>query len=198
MGEDQRAAGARGLDEAERGDRLAGAGRVLEPEALARVGVLGRLGELVGVVAAGVLPVLRLLGLVRVVVLVEVLLARDRRGGGNRLGLGGGAVAVPVAQGVGEQRGQRARERVDLVGGEHGAVDELGLLVGEHALQPEHQGELAAPLDRRDGGAGGHLGQRGVERAAARGPRGQRGRGVVALGHEGFTGEAGGPLDVVR
>ena len=33
MGEDQDAAGARGLDEAERGDRLAGAGRVLEPEA---------------------------------------------------------------------------------------------------------------------------------------------------------------------
>ena len=43
MGEDQDAAGARGLDEAERGDRLAGAGRVLEPEALGGVGVVGRL-----------------------------------------------------------------------------------------------------------------------------------------------------------
>ena len=46
VGEDQDAAGARGLDEAERGDRLAGAGRVLEPEALGRVGVLGLLGQL--------------------------------------------------------------------------------------------------------------------------------------------------------
>ncbi len=46
VGQDQHAAGARGLDEAERGDRLAGAGRVLEPEALGGVGVLGLLGEL--------------------------------------------------------------------------------------------------------------------------------------------------------
>ena len=36
VGEDQDAAGSRALDEAERGDRLAGAGRVLEPEAPAR------------------------------------------------------------------------------------------------------------------------------------------------------------------
>ena len=36
MGEDQDAAGARGVDEAHRGDGLAGAGRVLEPEALVR------------------------------------------------------------------------------------------------------------------------------------------------------------------
>jgi hypothetical protein len=35
----------RGLDEAERGDRLAGAGGVLEPEALGRVRVLGLLAE---------------------------------------------------------------------------------------------------------------------------------------------------------
>ena len=45
VGEDQDAAGARRLDEAERGDGLAGAGRVLEPEALGGVGVLGRLGD---------------------------------------------------------------------------------------------------------------------------------------------------------
>ena len=45
MGEDQHAAGLRGLHEAERGDGLAGAGRVLEPEALGGVGVLGLLGE---------------------------------------------------------------------------------------------------------------------------------------------------------
>src|SRR5581483_5993842 len=46
VGQDQDAAGARGLDEAERGDGLAGPGRVLEPEALGGVGVLGLLAEL--------------------------------------------------------------------------------------------------------------------------------------------------------
>ena len=40
MGEDQDAAGARSLDEAERGDRLAGAGGVLEPEAPRGPGIL--------------------------------------------------------------------------------------------------------------------------------------------------------------
>ena len=61
MGEDQHAAGAAGLDEAERGDRLAGAGRVLKPEALGGVGILGLLGKLrVLVVGALVVPVLGL------------------------------------------------------------------------------------------------------------------------------------------
>ena len=41
VGEDEDAAGARGLDEAHRGDGLAGAGGVLEPEALVGVGVVG-------------------------------------------------------------------------------------------------------------------------------------------------------------
>ena len=58
VGEDQDAAGARGLDEAQRGDRLAGARRVLEPEALGGVGVLGLLGELLVVVLVGLLVVL--------------------------------------------------------------------------------------------------------------------------------------------
>ena len=43
VGEDQDAAGAGGVDEADRGDGLAGAGRVLEPEAALGAGVLGRL-----------------------------------------------------------------------------------------------------------------------------------------------------------
>src|SRR4029077_12597651 len=46
VGEDQGAAGPRRLDEAERGDGLAGAGRVLEPEALGGVGILRLLAEL--------------------------------------------------------------------------------------------------------------------------------------------------------
>ncbi len=61
VGEDQDAAGARGLDEAERGDGLAGAGGVLEPEALGGVGILGLLLELPLLVLALVLPVLWLL-----------------------------------------------------------------------------------------------------------------------------------------
>ena len=44
VGEDQHPAGPRGVDEADRGDRLAGAGRVLEPEAPRGPGVVGDLG----------------------------------------------------------------------------------------------------------------------------------------------------------
>ncbi len=49
VGEDQDAAGLRALDETEGGDRLAGTGGVLEPEALAGVRVFRLLGELLGV-----------------------------------------------------------------------------------------------------------------------------------------------------
>ena len=59
----------------------------------------------------------------------------------------------------------------------------------EQALEPEQQRPLAAPLRRRDLRAGLDLGQRGVERAAARGAGRERGRGVLALGQEGLTGE---------
>ena len=61
VGEDQDAAGARGVDEADRGDGLAGAGRVLEPEAALGAGVLGRLGDLLLLLALRLVPVLRLL-----------------------------------------------------------------------------------------------------------------------------------------
>src|SRR5207342_3643617 len=56
-------AGARGLDETDRGDGLTGAGRVLEPEAPLGAGVLGRLADgLLGVLLdGGLLPVLGLL-----------------------------------------------------------------------------------------------------------------------------------------
>ena len=77
VGEDQHAAGARGLDEAQGGDRLAGAGGVLEPEALGGVRILGLLLELRVPLVALVLPVLRLfvLGLVVGPVLVLILVA---------------------------------------------------------------------------------------------------------------------------
>ena len=73
VGEDQHAARVRGLHEAERGDRLACAGRVLEPEALGRVRVLGLLGERL-LLALLVDPVAGLLLRVAVKLLLGLLL----------------------------------------------------------------------------------------------------------------------------
>ena len=182
VGEDQHAARTRGLDEPERGDRLAGAGRVLEPEPLVGVRVLGALVELDVVVelVAIVLPVLGLLvldvavGFVEVVEVFRILVAGDRRG--HELDrrrwrrCRRDPVAGAVALGLGEQRGQRARQRVDLVGREHGAVDELRLLLGQQPLEPEQQRVVPAPLDRGLVRSRVQLGQRGVERAPARRP----------------------------
>ena len=197
VGQDQDAAGARRLDEAERGDRLARAGGVLEPEALGRVGILGLLVELGVVVVVGVgAPVERLLRLVLVRVLV-VLLAGDADGRERDHVLGGdGAVAVAVALGLGEQGGQRARQRVDLVGAQHGAVDQPRLLLAEQPLEAEQQRELAPPRHRRHGDARVELGDRGVEGDAARAARRECGRDVLALGEEGLARELRGPLEV--
>ena len=90
MGEDQDAAGPRGLDEADGGDRLAGAGRMLEPESAARVGVVDGLGDdifLVGVDRL-LVPVLGLL-----VLLERVVLVGDRR---VAVAVPGPAVAAPL------------------------------------------------------------------------------------------------------
>src|SRR6185312_12649615 len=72
VGEDEDAAGARRLHEAQGGDGLARARGVLEPEALGGVGVLGLL--LIGPVPVGllVLPVLRLFVLGLLVVLLVI------------------------------------------------------------------------------------------------------------------------------
>ena len=181
VGEDQDAAGPRGLDEPERGHRLAGAGGVLEPEAPVGVGILGLLVELdvlVELVASScqscgssssASPVLEL-----------VLVARPPRPGSRprraAAGSGGGPAraplrrAVAVALGLGQQRGQRARQRVDLVGREHRAVGQVRLLLGEQPLEPEQQRELPAPLDRR------LVARRRRSRPAQRRARGAAGR----------------------
>ena len=162
VGEDQYAAGPRGLDEAERGDRLAGAGRVLEPEPAVGVRVLGRFVELdvlVELVPRPASPGLLVLGARRRRVLVG-LVRRDPRPRGGRRGRERDAALAraerrraplppfAVALRLGQQRGQRARQRVDLVGRQHRAVGEVGLLLGEQPLEPEQQRELAPPLDR--------------------------------------------------
>ena len=176
VGEDQHAAGARGLDEAERGDGLAGAGGVLEPEAARGSGVV-----LQGVGGGLLLGLLGLVPVERLLLVGELLVALDLDlAGGQLLDLAGAARPLPLplarrACDLGGERDQRARQRVDLVGGERGAVGELGLLVGEQALEPEDQRVLAPPLDRRLLAAGVELGQRGVERAAAGRARRERG-----------------------
>ena len=92
VGEDQHPAGAGGVDEADRGDGLAGAGRVLEPEAPRGARVLRRLGDglLVVVLDRRFLPVLRLLvggQLLRLDVLVLLCSVRPvGRGLGDNLG----------------------------------------------------------------------------------------------------------------
>ena len=72
---------------------------------------------------------------------------------------------------LGHQLGQGAGERVDLVRVELGAVAQLRRLVGEQALEPEQQREVAPPLDRGVLGALVELRQRGVEGAAPGGAR---------------------------
>ena len=177
------AAGARGLDEADRGDRLAGAGRVLEPEAPARrpgpraprrPGPRRR-------PRAPPSPAAPRRGRAR----------RPRRASSSAaplpfvalavgLAVGPGAVAAvrpAVRSGaleLGDDRGQRAGERVDLVLVELGPVEQARLLLVEQPLEPEHQRVVAAPLEARYLGAVVELGQGGVDGQA---PGGARGRG---------------------
>ena len=198
VGEDQRAAGPRCLDEAQRGNRLAGPRRMLEPEALGGVRILGLLLELLLRDLGGlrlVVPVLRLLGLV---VVVEVLLAGDAGGDQDRrLVERPGAVRLRVALRLGEERGERARQRVDLVGGEHRAVDQPRLVLRQQPVQPEQERPPLPPGDRRRGEARVELGQRGVERPPPRRPRRQRRGGLLALEHERLAREGRRTLDVV-
>ena len=165
------------------------------------VGILGRLRQLLLVVRLGgdvVLPVLRLLGLV---VVVEVLLARDarrRERRRRRLGLRPGPVGSAAVAGLGEQRGQRARERVDLMRVEDRAVGEVRLVLAEQPVEPEQQRPAtgARPTDGPFAPAS-SSGQRGVERAPARGAGRELDRRVLALEHERLARELRGALDRV-
>ena len=141
-------------------------------------GVLGRLGDDLGVLVLGLLPVLGLLvGREQLVLLVEL-------GDSGHRCRSSAPSAVPVAVGLravaavgarrassgpldlGDDRRQRAGERVDLVVVELGAVEQLRGLLGEQALEPEQQRVVAAPLDRR------RLGARRRARRGRRRPRG--------------------------
>jgi hypothetical protein len=110
---------------------------------LAGVRILRRLGDPVVLARRPVVPVLRLLGLVLVLV---VLLARDANGREHGRLVELGRWRIAVLQPVGEQRGECAGQRVDLMGGEHCPVDQLRLVLGEQPVQPEQQRPLAPPV----------------------------------------------------
>ena len=109
--------------------------------------------------SAGV-PVERLL--VGELVALELHLAR-----GQLLGRGARAVAASRSarhEHLGGERDQRAGERVDLVGGQHGAVHEVRLVLDEQSLEPERSASTRGATHRRLVAAGVELGQRRVER----------------------------------
>ena len=80
------------------------------------------------------------------------------------------------------------------MGGQHGAVDELGLVVGEQALEPEHQRVVLAPLDARYLAAGLDLGEGSVERT----PAGGAGRMSVEIRRERLARELLDALEIFR
>ena len=114
---------------------------------------------------------------------------------GAAAGAGRGAA---VALRLGEQRRQRAGQGVDLMRVQRRAVGELGLVVGEHALEAEHERVAPPPARRGDLLAGVDLPQRGVERAAPGGSGRERVlRGFTCV-HEGLARELLRALDVGR
>ncbi len=180
MGEDQDAAGPRGLDEADRGDRLAGAGRVLEPEAALGAGVLGRLLDRAprrprarppSPAAPRRAPAARRRPRLRRPSPLAAAGLRGRRRPRR------GAVAAPLAAPLRRPLAAVCCSAISSASVpesastwcavELGAVAQLRRLVGEQPLEPEQQREVLAPLDRGRLGARVDLGQRGVERAAA-------------------------------
>ena len=177
VGEDQDAERAGGLDEAGCGDRLAGRGRVAEPVAANRAGVvlLRLLGELR---LRDVDDEGRVLVLVLDLLLLELLDGR------------GVAVAVPVAVGLvvalarGDQLGEHPGERVDLVAAEHGARGRVRLGLGEYALEAEQEAVAHLPLRRRRRASRVDLGDRLVERAPAGGALSERLGRILALAEE--------------
>ena len=123
------------------------------------------------------------------------LVGAEDVGRGEQLRRGGGGNATIAARNgalrLGEQRHERARQSVYLVGRELGAVGELRLIVGEQPLESQQQRELAPPGGRRvlGLGVGRELGERPIERAPARAAGRQRDGGILAGVHEALAHE---------
>jgi hypothetical protein len=102
----------------------------------------------------------------------------------------------------GDQLGQHAGERVDLVAAELRAGGEVRRLLGENPLETEHQAVLHLPLRRGRPLARLDLGERVVERAAAGCAGRECVRGILSLAEEGLSspgfGSEGGGREAVR
>ncbi len=115
--------------------------------------------------------------------------------GGGRVPVPRPGVAVDPLLHVGDQRGERSGQRVDLMGIELRPVGELRLLLRQHPLEPEHQREVPPPLDRGRLEPLLYLRKGGIQRAAP-GSALRQVRGLLALEQEGLSRELAGSLDV--
>ncbi len=86
-----------------------------------------------------------------------------------------------------QERRQRARQCVNLMCGEHGAVDQLGLVLRQQPFEPEQQRVLLPPLDRRNLESCLDVRQCRVERVSAHGSRRQCLPGGLAFKDETLT-----------
>jgi hypothetical protein len=186
--EDQHAERACGLDEARCGDRLAGCGRVTEPVTAYSAGIRARVGLLLHLFVDDVLG--RVVG--GLVFLFQVRLAFGdlrRRAVAVQLGL-------PLVRG--DQLREHSGQRVDLMTPQLRAGCEVRLLLGEHALEAEHEAVLDLPRRRWRTASSLDLLEGVVERA----PAGSAGRedlgGVFTLPEEGLAGPGFGSEGVGR
>ena len=103
--------------------------------------------------------------------------------------LGGGAVPVRPCFLLmrGDQLGEHARERIDLMTPELSARCKVRAFLGEHAFETEHQAVLHFPVRGGRPAAALDLGQRVVERAPARRLGRENFGGVFALSDEGLA-----------
>ena len=165
MGEDQDAAGARSLDEAQRGHGLAGTGGVLEPEAAGRARVLE--GRSAAASSSASSAGSQSSGSSSVSSSPSISTSPE---GSSSAATGRRAVGARSARlQLRGERDQRAGEGVDLVRVQHRAVGQVRLVLGQHPLEPQHERVVAPPLDRGLVAAGIELRQRVIERGAAGG-----------------------------
>ena len=120
-----------------------------------------------------------------VAVAIPVAVAVAVLGGGITV-LGGLVIVLLVvrrrsALDVADQRGQLAGECVDLVAAQRRARGQLGLRIGQDAVEAEDQREVAAPLVAGRGRPPVHLGEGSVERRPPSGSRGERHLGGFAF-----------------
>ena len=192
MREDQDAERARRLDEAGRGDRLAGRGRMAEAVAADRAGVGARVRLVILASSSSTSSAESSTGSSS----SSASLRRPRRR----------RVAVPVRLRFllvrRDQLGEHAGERVDLVAAQLGAGGEVRRVLGEHALEPEHQAVPHLPPGRRRA-APASISARASSSARRREVPGARTlAGILALAEEGLArpgfGSEGGGHQAVR